>query len=77
MPSFPVDTVVHKVLTVVGVLGTSLWSNEQAIRTIASGKYPLDDLHSHTFGLDEAGYAMQLLAGEIGDEGSIHITIVP
>ncbi len=77
VPSFPVDTVVHKVLTVVGVLGTSLWSNEQAIRTIASGKYPLDDLHSHTFGLDEAGYAMQLLAGEIGDEGSIHITIVP
>jgi threonine dehydrogenase-like Zn-dependent dehydrogenase len=77
MDSFPVDTIVHKVLTVVGVLGTSVWSNEQAIRTIASGAYPLDELHSHTFGLDDVGHAMELLAGEVEHEDAIHITIVP
>jgi threonine dehydrogenase-like Zn-dependent dehydrogenase len=77
IPSFPVDTIAHKVLTLVGVLGTSVWANEQAIRTVASRAYPLDELHSHSLGIDDVEHAMQLLAGEVDDDDAIHITIVP
>lgn len=74
---FPVDTIVHKVLKVVGVLGTSTWSSEQAIRTIVAGDQDFSFLHSHTFGLDGVEHAMQLLAGEVAGETPIHITITP
>lgn len=74
---FPVDTIVHKVLNVVGVLGTSAWSSEQAINAIVSERYDLSRLHSHTLGLDDVAHAMRLLAGEVPNEDAVHITITP
>jgi threonine dehydrogenase-like Zn-dependent dehydrogenase len=77
VPEFPVDTIVMKTLRLVGVLGTSNWSNEQAIRVIASGKYPLHEMHTHTLGLDQLDYGIRVLAGEVDGEEAIHVTITP
>lgn len=77
VPAFPVDVVTQRMLTIVGVLSSSDWASDQAIRTIVSGRYPLGKLHTHTFGLDGVERALQLLAGKVEGETAIHITIVP
>jgi threonine dehydrogenase-like Zn-dependent dehydrogenase len=56
--------------------GHSFWSVEQALRIIASGKYPLDELCTHSFGLEQAGQAIRTVAGD-GAPGGIHVSILP
>ncbi|HVW43693.1 MAG TPA: alcohol dehydrogenase catalytic domain-containing protein [Amycolatopsis sp.] len=77
MAGFPVDTIVHKKITVVGVLSTSAWAVDQAIRTISSGRYPLSDLHTATMPLERADLAIRMLAGEVEGESPVHLTVVP
>jgi threonine dehydrogenase-like Zn-dependent dehydrogenase len=77
VPEFPVDAIIHKVLNVVGVLGTSVWASEKAMETIASKRYALQALHTHTVGLDEVDWAVRVLGGEVDGEDAIHITVTP
>lgn len=71
-----VDDIVHKELEIEGVFIEGPWADEQAIRLIAFEKYPLEEIHTHTFSLDEVETALQTLGGET-DERAIHITVVP
>ena len=77
VPDLFSDDVIHKELTLKGVLGVDLDSFEQAVQLIESEKYPLEKLHTHSFDVTEAERAVQTLAGAFPDEQAVHIAIVP
>ena len=74
---FVSDQLVFKDLRLRGALGVSAWAFKQAIRVIASGRYPLDLMHTHTFDLADLDHAIQLLSGNVDGEEAIHITVTP
>ena len=71
------DRVVLKELTVLGALGVDYDGYDRAVRLIESAKYPLEKMHTHTMPLDEAGRAIDMLAGKVPGEEAIHIALVP
>ncbi|MCH7484946.1 MAG: zinc-binding dehydrogenase [Chloroflexi bacterium] len=71
------DRVVLKELTLLGALGVDYDGYDRAVRLIESAKYPLEKMHTHTMPLDEAGRAIDMLAGKIPGEEAIHIALVP
>ncbi|HWH20299.1 MAG TPA: zinc-binding dehydrogenase [Solirubrobacterales bacterium] len=73
---FPFDRIRGKALRVIGVAATTAWSVENALRIIASGRYPFARLHSHRFALEEAEQAVRTLGGEVGSD-PLHITVMP
>ncbi|WP_255197556.1 zinc-dependent alcohol dehydrogenase [Halorarius litoreus] len=73
---FVSDEVVLDNISIEGTLGTRAWSFERAIDVIEAGDYDLDQLHSHTLGLDEIERAIQLQGGD-ADEDAFHITVTP
>jgi 2-desacetyl-2-hydroxyethyl bacteriochlorophyllide A dehydrogenase len=77
VPDFISDRIVIKELTIRGAFGVDWPSYERAIKTIESGKYPLDKLHTHTLPLEEAERAIRILAREEPGEDAIHIALVP
>jgi threonine dehydrogenase-like Zn-dependent dehydrogenase len=74
---FMSDKIVLKELTIRGALGVDWSSYQRAIRTIESGKYPLDKMHTHTLPLKEAERAIRILAREEPGKDAIHIALVP
>jgi threonine dehydrogenase-like Zn-dependent dehydrogenase len=76
LPDFPMQTVCAKSLAVKGIRGHSYQATELALRTIAMGKYPLEEVTSHRFGLGEVDQAIRAIAGE-GPAGVIHAIVDP
>ncbi len=74
---FVSDLVVVKELTLLGAFGVTSRAYEVAIRLIESGRVPLARMHTHDFPLVEAERAIQMLAGEVPGEQSIHACLVP
>jgi threonine dehydrogenase-like Zn-dependent dehydrogenase len=74
---FASDWIIRKAATVVGAFGVDARAYIDAIRIIESGKFPLDKMHTHTFGLDAAAYAIDVLAGDVPGEDAVHVTIAP
>jgi threonine dehydrogenase-like Zn-dependent dehydrogenase len=56
--------------------GHSFFAVEQAIRLIASGKYPLQELYTHSYGLADVGLAIRTVAGD-SVTGGIHVSVLP
>ncbi len=77
VPDFVSDLVVVKELRLIGAFGVTSRAYEAAIRLIESGRVPLARLHTHDFALDEAEHAIQVLAGEVPGEQSIHSCLLP
>jgi threonine dehydrogenase-like Zn-dependent dehydrogenase len=77
VPDFVSDLVVVKEITILGAFGVTARSYEAAIRLIESGRVPLSKLHTHDFPLTEAERAIQMLAGELPGESSIHSCLIP
>ncbi|MCB0994520.1 MAG: alcohol dehydrogenase catalytic domain-containing protein [Acidimicrobiales bacterium] len=77
VPAFPSDRVVLKGLHVIGARGVDYPAYRAAIDTIASGRFPLERLRTHTFGLDQAATAIEVLAGEHPGEAAVNVVIVP
>jgi threonine dehydrogenase-like Zn-dependent dehydrogenase len=48
-----------------------------ALAVIASGRYPVEQMHTHRFSLDEAETAVRLVGREDPGESPIHATISP
>ena len=69
--------VIAKALTVRGAYSVSEWAKRQAIRVLASGRYDLSGLHTHTMAIDELDKAMRILGGEVEGEEALHITVKP
>jgi threonine dehydrogenase-like Zn-dependent dehydrogenase len=77
VPDFISDLVVLKEATILGALGVTGPAYQAAIRLIESGRVPLARMHTHDFPLEDAERAIQLLAGEIPGESSIHSCLLP
>lgn len=71
------DRIIQKGLRLVGALGVDSTSVREAIRLVESGVYPLERLHTHTYGVDEVGTALRVLAGEVAGEEPVHVAVVP
>ncbi|MBX6354400.1 MAG: alcohol dehydrogenase catalytic domain-containing protein [Micromonosporaceae bacterium] len=71
------DLIINRALTVVGAFGVDARANAEAIRIIESRRFPLEKLHTHTFGLDDAELAIQTLAGEVPGEAAVHVSVHP
>lgn len=76
IPEFDSDAMIRKVLTVKGMRGHSYRSVEMALQIIASGRYPLDKMCTHLFGLGEVGEALRTVGGE-GRSDAIHCSVDP
>jgi threonine dehydrogenase-like Zn-dependent dehydrogenase len=44
---------------------------------IESGKYPLEKMHTHSFGLDGLEHALLTLAGRVPGKNAISVSINP
>jgi threonine dehydrogenase-like Zn-dependent dehydrogenase len=71
------DLIINRALNVVGAFGVDARANEEAIAIIESGRFPLEKMHTHTFGLEDCARAIETLAGEVPGERAIHVSIHP
>ncbi|HEY3062375.1 MAG TPA: zinc-binding dehydrogenase [Chloroflexota bacterium] len=76
VPDFPLEKMARKYITVKAARGHSYASVELAIERIAGGKYPLDLMCTHSFGLDGVDLAIKSTGG-VGQPGAIHVTVRP
>ncbi len=65
-----------KRLTIKGIGGRDQRSARAAIHLVESGKYPLENLATHRFSIDETYSALQA-AGREGEFDAIHVTVMP
>jgi threonine dehydrogenase-like Zn-dependent dehydrogenase len=71
------DLIINRALTVVGAFGVDAPAYAEAIRIIESRRFPLEKLHTHTFGLDATAEAIETLAGEVPGEAAVHVSVHP
>ena len=76
VPNFPSDTLVRRFLTVKGMRGHSWQAVELGLQIIASGRYPLEEMATHVFGLADTDLALRTVGGE-GEADAIHCAIDP
>jgi threonine dehydrogenase-like Zn-dependent dehydrogenase len=73
----PTDLLINKSLTVIGAFSVDSRAYAEAIRLIEAGRFPLERMHTHTFGLEDVARAIETLAGEVPGEDAVHVAIVP
>jgi threonine dehydrogenase-like Zn-dependent dehydrogenase len=71
------DLIINRALTVRGAFGVDAKGMADAIALIESRRFPLEKMHTHTFGLDDAELAIQTLGGEVPGEHAIHVSVHP
>ena len=77
IPNLVSDKILIKELTIKGVWSQDLRAFEPALRLIESRKYPLEKMHTHTFGLNDVDRAIRTLAGRVEGENAIHVSVTP
>lgn len=75
-PAFPIRDVTEKAITIKSARGHSFKACELALEQLASKRFPLEQLTTHTFGLDQVDQAIRAVGGERG-EGVIHVSLLP
>jgi threonine dehydrogenase-like Zn-dependent dehydrogenase len=75
-PDFPVGLVTEKAVTIKSARGHGYRACELAVAQLASGRFALDRLATHAFGLAEVGEAIRCVAGEAGHD-VIHVSVLP
>jgi threonine dehydrogenase-like Zn-dependent dehydrogenase len=71
------DLIINRALTVRGAFGVDAKGMADAIALIESRRFPLEKMHTHTFGLDDAELAIQTLGGDVPGERAIHVSVHP
>ena len=71
------DLIINKGATVVGAFSVDARGYADAIRIIESGRFPLERMHTHSFGLADVARAIETLAGEVEGENAVHVSIHP
>ena len=59
------DVIINRALTIRGAFGVDAKGMADAIALIESRRFPLEKMHTHTFGLDDAALAIETLGGEV------------
>jgi len=77
IPGLISDKIVIKEIEIQGAIGVTSSGYANAIRLIESGRYPIEKMHTHDFGLRDAELAIRTLAREIPGEASIHSCLLP
>jgi threonine dehydrogenase-like Zn-dependent dehydrogenase len=75
-PDFPIKKVTEKAITLKSARGHSYRACELALEQLASKRFPLERLTTHTFGLEDVDRAIRSVGGE-GDEGVVHVSLLP
>ena len=75
-PAFPIRELTEKAITIKSARGHSYRACELALGQLASKRFPLELLTTHTFGLDEVDLAIRSVGGE-GEPGVIHVSLLP
>lgn len=75
-PQFPIAKLTEKAITIKSARGHSYRACELALQQLASGRFPLDVMTTHTFGLNDVGLAIASVGGE-GESGVIHVNLLP
>ena len=71
------DLIINRALTIRGAFGVDAKGMADAIALIESRRFPLEKMHTHTFGLDEVELAIQTLGGDVPGEAAIHVSVHP
>lgn len=77
IPNLVSDLIVFKEITIKGAIGVTSSGYRSAIRTIESGRVPLEAMHTHDFTLEQAELAIKTLARQVPGEESIHSALIP
>jgi threonine dehydrogenase-like Zn-dependent dehydrogenase len=75
-PDFPVKKVTEKAITIKSARGHSYRSCELAVAQLASRRFPLEALSTHSFGLSEVDRAIRAVGGQESD-GVVHVSLLP
>ena len=75
-PDFPIKTVTEKAITIKSARGHSWKACELALAQLASKRFPLELLSTHSFGLNEVDRAIKAVGGS-ADEGVVHVSLLP
>ncbi len=75
-PNFPIGKVTVKYITIKSARGHSYKACELALQQLASSRYPLDRVTTHTFGLNQADWAIKCVGNE-GAADVIHVSLLP
>jgi threonine dehydrogenase-like Zn-dependent dehydrogenase len=74
--SVPIGEIKKRYLTIRAPRGRSYKAAETALIYIGSGKYPVDEVCSHDFGLHQVDAAIKATAGKTV-AGAVHVTVNP
>jgi threonine dehydrogenase-like Zn-dependent dehydrogenase len=77
IPRMENDRIFSRELTIKGVKNADFRSFEVAVRLIESRKYPLEKMHTHSFGLADIDRAIRTLAGRVPGEAAVSVSINP
>jgi threonine dehydrogenase-like Zn-dependent dehydrogenase len=75
-PDFPLKKVTEKSISIKSARGHSYRSCELALEQLASGRFPLEKLSTHTFTLADTDRAIRTVGGESGED-AVHVSLLP
>jgi threonine dehydrogenase-like Zn-dependent dehydrogenase len=75
-PNFPIGRITVKAITIKSARGHSFKACELALQQLASKRFPLEKVTTHTFGLRDVDLAIRSVGGN-GVPGVIHASLIP
>jgi threonine dehydrogenase-like Zn-dependent dehydrogenase len=71
------DLIINRALTIRGAFGVDAAGMADAIALLESRRFPLEKMHTHSFGLDDAELAIRTLGGDVPGQSAIHVSVHP